>query len=147
MWDYLTRTVNTNQDAVGASDTFPEEMDKLGEEGWELVAVSTIQNVEKFYFKRESPDPGQPTAPGLKIESMTPDTGPVSINEIDLTVSGIGFASDSVIVFDGEPQDTVFQTVVELTARVKPKAPVAGPVPVLVRNTLFDSNTVQYTFA
>lgn len=45
-WEYLT-------DSMSDRSSYSVDFDKLGLEGWELVAVIYDDGWEKFYFKRE----------------------------------------------------------------------------------------------
>lgn len=83
------------------------------------------------------------------IESISPESMGVPGPDRELTITGWGFRTDSVIVWNEGDETTEFVSDTELKTVVKPstvQAPLPFTLPVQVRNGDLISNTVTFTF-
>lgn len=80
------------------------------------------------------------------VDSLSPATAAVGSADITMTVTGTGFNSESVIVFNGGDEVTTFISSTSLSTGVKPSLATEGTYPVLVRNGVFESESMEFTF-
>jgi hypothetical protein len=83
----------------------------------------------------------------LVLSSISPSSAVIGSADVVLHAIGSGFTPDSVIVFNGGDETTVYVSDTEVTTIVKPSlASVAISVPVLVRNGDLPSGDQIFTF-
>jgi hypothetical protein len=80
------------------------------------------------------------------ITSIVPNTCPVGGADITVKVTGTGFFAKSVCFVGGLVRATVFNGDGTLSVTFKPSTRTPGVVKVIVRNGVYPSNGVDFTF-
>ena len=81
------------------------------------------------------------------VDSVEPASAAIGDPDLELVVIGSGFTADSVIVFNGGDEPTVFHDAMQLSTGVKPSlVSAAVAVPVAVRNGSTMSNEMMFSF-
>jgi hypothetical protein len=79
------------------------------------------------------------------ITELTPDSVPVNSVPFTVTVNGTNFGGDAVVFWNGNPVSTRFVTPMQLLAVLtQTDLDFAGLIPVYVRTTGLNSNTVDF---
>jgi hypothetical protein len=117
----------------------------LSSSGAELSAPLN-SNVDPRDDDWVAPTPPEPAAPPV-ITGISPNTAEIGSADIEMTVSGTGFTSTSVITFIGLDEPTDFFSETSLGTGVKPSLFVSAQLcPVTVRNGDVHSNSVDFEF-
>lgn len=84
--------------------------------------------------------------PAPTVGTLTPNTKAQGTGEFDVVVAGTNFQPWSVVLWNGAPRPTVFNSATSLTVKA-PSVVSAGVVPVRVTNGAdLISNAVNFTF-
>lgn len=81
-----------------------------------------------------------------KITALAPDNTPIGGTDIVVTVTGTGFFNKTVCFVGGLNRPTVFNADKTLSVTFKPSTRTRGVVKVVVRNGVYSSNAVDFTF-
>jgi hypothetical protein len=93
-----------------------------------------------------SEEPEEPEEPPT-LTSISPDTAVIGDAAVTMVCSGSGFAVSSEVVFAGNPEPTTFVSETEVSAVVDPGLGwTAGPVDVMVRDGMSESESLPFTF-
>lgn len=120
----------------------------------DLVAAGAVVDVHSWdgtalQFPHGVPEPPvlPPSLEALVINSLDPNTAVVGGPDLTMTVTGSGFTSSSVIVWNGGDEATTFVSNTQVTTGVRPST-ASGPwsIPVAVRNDAKISNSLAFQF-
>ena len=118
-----------------------------GPPGGPLQGSSLTGAIPEELQPPEPPEPPEPEETAPVVDYIAPASAVIGSTDFTLRVVGSRFVEDSVIVFNGGDEQTVFVNETELTTGVKPSlAGVAITVPVQVRNAGQVSNSVSFEF-
>jgi len=81
-----------------------------------------------------------------KITSLVPNSCPIGGPDVVVVVTGTGFFGKSVCFVGGLVRATVFNADKTLSVTFKPSTRTRGTVPVVVRNGVYPSNAMDFTF-
>jgi hypothetical protein len=81
-----------------------------------------------------------------KITSVVPNSCPVGGPDITVKLTGTGFFAKSVCFVGGLLRATVFNGDGTLSVTFKPATRIPGVLPVIVRNGVYPSNSMPFTF-
>jgi len=99
-----------------------------------LAVVDHYRAVNKDNTDPWVPGGGNPPPTGLSLDVLSPDTAEIGSEDVTLHCYGNGFTAETLIIFNGGEEPTVFVSSSEVTTIVKPStASVAGSYPVLLR--------------
>jgi IPT/TIG domain. len=103
------------------------------------------------YSSRIPPDVNRgPDVPvGPTVTSVEPNTLTVADPETEAVITGSGFTTESVIVWNGGDEATAFIDGEHVSTIVRPstvEAPLPCTIPVAVRNGILLSDPVSFTF-
>ena len=81
----------------------------------------------------------------VSITALSPVSTPVNSVPFTLTVNGTGFGTDTIVFWNGVPQQTTVLTSKQLVAMITPAdLSIVGAIPVFVRTAGQNSNTVDF---
>jgi predicted flap endonuclease-1-like 5' DNA nuclease len=129
-------------EVMGTSYTF--EVDEYGRfvaEVWNTKHLDALCSVVWYRVVPKEPVP-------LALDEIVPDTAPLNSGDVTLHCIGTGFAPDSMIVFAGQLENTVFVSDTELTTIVKTELSWGEvSLPVAVRNYASEvTDPLDFTF-